>query len=178
MKPAVFLDRDGVLNDDIGYIKSPEELKIFPYARECIQKIHERGFWAIVISNQSGVARGYFSEKTLKEINEKLCLETGVDSVFYCPHLPGAKLTQYNMVCTCRKPSIGLIERACKEYNIDLPNSVFVGDRLCDMQTGRNAHLKTILVKSNYSDEWDLALEKADIVASDLRDAVDLVFKR
>ena len=97
LKPAVFLDRDGVLTEEKSYITVMENLKIFPYAADCIKRIHNKGYYAIVITNQSGIARGLLTEKELKEMNRYLILQTGVDAVYYCPHHPDAG-------CNCRKP--------------------------------------------------------------------------
>ena len=95
MKPAVFLDRDGVLSEEKSYVCTLKELAIFSYTEECIRKIKEKGYLAIVITNQSGVARGFFSEKVLQEMNSYLIKKTGVDAVYYCPHHPQAAWQPY-----------------------------------------------------------------------------------
>ena len=149
-QPAVFLDRDGVLNEEVGYISSPEQLKVFGYTKACIDRLHKAGFLSVVISNQSGIARGYFTEKDLVMVNRKLVEETGVDKVYYCPHYLKGKIPYYSMECKCRKPGTGMIEKACRDLNIDLEKSFLVGDRASDIETGAKARIKTILVRTGY----------------------------
>lgn len=174
-KPALFLDRDGVLTEEISYITSVENLHIFPYAAECIRQIHEKGYYAIVITNQSGVARGLFTEKTLKDMNTFLKEMTGVDAIYYCPHHPDGDVDQYRKICKCRKPEIGLLEQACLDFDIDMNRSYMVGDRAGDILTGQRAGLKTVLLESGYG----LAgLEQnviPDYVFTDLRNVIDIL---
>lgn len=149
-KKAVFLDRDGVLNVEKSYICSVDEFEIYDYAKRSVDLIHEKGYYAIVISNQSGIARGLFTERTLQEMNELLIEKTGVDKIYYCPHYKDGIIKRYAIACNCRKPNIGLIENAVKEYDIDVKASYLVGDRASDIRTGYNAGIKTILVKTGY----------------------------
>lgn len=118
-KPVIFLDRDGVLTKEKSYVCKVDDLEIFEYSRECVRKIKEKGYYAIVITNQSGVARGYFTEDELIEMNTKLQEETGVDAIYYCPHHEQGKVPQFTMKCNCRKPDIGMIKQACEDYSID-----------------------------------------------------------
>lgn len=174
-KPAVFLDRDGVLAEEKSYITTVENLNIFPYAAECVRKIHEKGYYAIVITNQSGVARGLFTEEELKEMNDYLMRQTGVDAVYYCPHHPEGKVEKFRKVCRCRKPETGMFETACREFEIDMENSYMVGDRAGDILAGQNAGIKTILVESGYG---TARLERevvADYVLGDLRDVAAML---
>lgn len=150
MKPAVFLDRDGVLTVEKSYVCSVDELEIFPYAEECVKKIHKKGYYAIAVTNQSGIARGFFTEEILQEMNHQLIERTGIDAVYYCPHHPDGNIEKYAVSCRCRKPEIGLIEQACKDFLIDLSGSYMVGDRWSDIQLGKNAGIKTILLESGY----------------------------
>lgn len=149
MKPAIFLDRDGVLCVEKSYITSLEQMEIFPYAKESIEIIHRKGFLAICITNQSAVARGFMTENELKSIHTYLMDLTRLDALYYCPHHPDGKGI-YNCVCACRKPSTGLIRRAVKEWNIDLTRSYMVGDRASDIICGKNAGIRTILLESGY----------------------------
>ncbi len=161
-RPAVFLDRDGVLCEERGYLHSGDKLQIFPYAAEAVRRLHEAGYLAIVITNQSGVARGYLTEAELQVMNRELMNVTGVDAVYYCPHL--------GELCNCRKPKTGMVEQACRDCDIDLPRSWFVGDRASDIQTGINARLRTALLESGYGIaqlEFDV---KPDVVFEDLRE--------
>ena len=167
-KPAVFLDRDGVLTEEKSYIASIEELSIFSYTAECIKAIHQKGYYAIVITNQSGVARGLFSEKTLKEMNDFLMQQIGVDAIYYCPHHPEG-------ACQCRKPGTGMLEAACQEFDIDMSKSYMVGDRASDILTGQNAGIKTILLESGYGTarlEQDVT---PDYIMKDLRDVLTIL---
>ena len=109
-KPAVFLDRDGVLTREKRYVCTIEELEIFPYAFKCVQGIKDKGYYAIVITNQSGVARGLFSEDDLRQMNSYLIQQIGVDAVYYCPHHPEGKVERYRCMCDCRKPGTAMIE--------------------------------------------------------------------
>jgi D,D-heptose 1,7-bisphosphate phosphatase len=174
-KPAVFLDRDGVLTEEKGYITSVDYLTIFPYAAECIRRIHEKGYYAIVITNQSGVARGLFTEDALRQMNEYLIRQTGVDAVYYCPHHEEGMIEQYRQKCNCRKPMTGLLRQACCDYRINMIKSYMIGDRASDILTGQNAGIRTVLLESGYGTE---RLEEAvtpDHVLHDLRDVIELL---
>lgn len=174
-KPAVFLDRDGVLTEERGYIASPDNLKLFPYTAECIRRIHEKGYYAIVITNQSGVARGLFTEEALQEMNDILRKQTNVDAIFYCPHHPEGKIEKYRKKCGCRKPLPGMFEAAQEAYAIDMQNSFMVGDRAGDIQAGQAAGVKTILVESGYG---TAGLERdvtPDYIMKDLRDILAIL---
>ena len=174
-KPAVFLDRDGVLTEEKSYIASIEELSIFSYTAECIKAIHQKGYYAIVVTNQSGVARGLFSEKDLQEMNAFLMKQIGVDAIYYCLHHPEGKIEQYRKICHCRKPETGMIETACVEFDIDIAKSYMVGDRASDILTGQNAGIKTILLESGYG---TARLEQGvtpDYIMKDLRDVLTIL---
>lgn len=169
-KPAVFLDRDGVLTKEKGYVVSPEDMEIFPYVRECIRQIREKGFLAIVVTNQGGIAKGLFTEKTLGEMNDRLIRQTGVDAVYYCPHHPEGCVEGYAGECTCRKPSMGMLEAARKDFAVDMEMSWMVGDRASDILTGKNAGIRTILLESGYGTAGLEFEVEPDYVFCDLRD--------
>ena len=156
---AVFLDRDGVLNDleynpEEGRIGSPlsvKQLRIFPYAGESVRRIKELGFKAIVVSNQPGVAKRQLTNSEFERMNEKVRKELAkqgctLDAEYYCLHHPDALVHKYRVDCDCRKPKPGLLLRAAKENDLDLGNSFFVGDALVDVKAGRTAGCKTILL--------------------------------
>ncbi len=147
-RKAVFLDRDGVLCKDTDYVTSFEKLHIFDFAKEAINFIHQKGYLAIVVTNQSGIARGMMTEKMVVDLNRFLQVETGVDAIYYCPHLPPDKveILPYRIFCNCRKPGIGMIQRASLEWNLDLNISYMVGDRESDIQAGRKLGMKTIYI--------------------------------
>ncbi|MDE6846959.1 MAG: HAD family hydrolase [Lachnospiraceae bacterium] len=172
-RPAVFLDRDGVLTEENSYITSLEQMKIFPYAEESIRKIRQKGYYTIVITNQSGVARGLFTEETLQEMNDYLMKQTNVDAIFYCPHHPDGKVEKYSKACKCRKPGTGMFEAACREYAIDMQKSYMVGDRAGDIIAGQSAGVRTILLESGYGTN---RLEKEvtpDEIIQDLHDVAE-----
>lgn len=174
-KPAVFLDRDGVLTKEDGYIDSAENLKLFPYTAECIRRIHQKGYYAIVITNQSGVARGLFTEEELQGMNDYLRKQTNVDAIFYCPHHPEGKIKQYRKICACRKPLTGMFEAACKAFDIDMPASYMIGDRASDIQAGQAAGVKTVLLESGYGTAGLESAVKPDYIMKDLRDVLDIL---
>lgn len=174
-KPAVFLDRDGVLSEEKSYVCSVEQLNIFPYTAECVRKIKEKGYYAIVITNQSGVARGLFTEDALRKMNQYMVEHTGVDAVYYCPHHKKGVVLGYALECNCRKPGTGLIEQARQDFNIDMGRSWFVGDRASDIQTGKKAGIKTILVESGYGTKRLEENVAPDYILEDLREVIQLL---
>jgi D-glycero-D-manno-heptose 1,7-bisphosphate phosphatase len=153
-RKAVFLDRDGVLNrDSPDFIKSPDELHMIPGSPMAVARLNQAGYLTIVISNQSGVARGLVSEEALEAMHRKLCadVETAggkITDVYYCPHMPGEG-------CPCRKPSPGMIIQACADYNIDQSRSYLVGDKVDDITCGAAAGCKTILVLTGQTLTYD-----------------------
>ena len=151
IRRAVFLDRDGVLCEDTDFVTSFEKLHIFPFARAAIEQIHKKGYFAIVISNQSGVARGFMTKKTVQAINDFIRQETGVDAMYYCPHLPpeGAPVLPYRIICDCRKPKPGMILQAAAEFQICLEHSFMVGDRPSDLEAGRRAGVRVVAISDS-----------------------------
>ncbi len=174
-KPAFFLDRDGVLATEKSYITSIEDLVIFPFTKECITRIHEAGYLAIMITNQSAVARGMMTEERLIEINQYLMDQTGIDAAYYCPHFLDSSLppSKYNVVCNCRKPETGMVERALAEQPVTAEGSYFVGDREKDIVTGKKMRMKTIFVKTGHS--YDECKVEPDYLFDNLKEAVDVL---
>lgn len=148
-RAAVFLDRDGVLCVEKGYVIRIQDLEIFPYAKQCIQELHKKGYLAICVTNQSAVARGMMSEDTLIEINEFLMEKLDLDAVYYCPHYPTG-IGKYARKCDCRKPETGMLDAAIEKYGINKEMSYMVGDRASDIICGKKAGLKTVLLESGY----------------------------
>lgn len=160
---AVFFDRDGTLNVDIHYLHRPEDFVWIEGAREAIKYVQGLGYLAILVTNQSGVARGYYGEEDVRRVYDYMNAElkkigAHLDALYYCPHHPEAKIEKYRQVCTCRKPATGMIDAACKEHAIDRTQSYFVGDTDGDMACAKNAGLTGLryehgslldLVKSN-----------------------------
>ncbi len=147
--PAVFLDRDGVINVDSGYVYKREDLKLLPGVAKGIRRLKELGYQIFVITNQSGVARGMFTMADVDAFHEALKKELGkegasVDDVFICPHHPEGKVAAYAIACSCRKPGTGLIEQACEKYPIDRSKSFLVGDKDSDIACAEKAHIHGI----------------------------------
>lgn len=159
---AVFLDRDGTLNEDPGYISDPEQVVLFPDTGDALALLKKYGFLLIVISNQSGVARGFMKSEDVDAVNEKINLilseyKVKIDAFYYCPAHPNYSSEEE---CECRKPSPKLLLEAASEFNVDLRSSYFIGDTDADIQCGKNAGIKTILVKTGKGEESFSILQK------------------
>lgn len=174
-RPAVFLDRDGVLTEERGYVGSIDELHIFTYASDCVAKIKEKGYYCIVVTNQSGIARGLFTENDLQNMNQYLLEMTGVDAIYYCPHHPEGVVEQYKKFCECRKPGTGLLNQACRDFPIDLNRSYMIGDRASDILMGQKAGVKTVLLESGYGTAGLEVEVSPDYVCNDLRDVIEIL---
>jgi D-glycero-D-manno-heptose 1,7-bisphosphate phosphatase len=155
MNAAVFLDRDGTINEEMGYINHPDRFIIFPFVAESIRIFNALKLKVIIITNQSGVARGYFSEQLLKNIHKTLMQKMVdahaiIDAIYYCPHHPSEGNEPYRKECQCRKPKPGMVMQAVKEHEIALSKSFMIGDRFRDLQFGRTLGLTTALVLTGY----------------------------
>lgn len=155
---AVFIDRDGTLNEDIGYVSAPDELVLYPWAAEAVRLVNDSGFRAIVITNQSGIARGMYTEQTLGAIHARMIEELAregarIDAVYYCPHHPEIGDAHYRVTCDCRKPRTGLLDAAAREHNIDLTRSFVIGDKSSDITLAENAGARSALVLTGYGRE-------------------------
>src|SRR6266540_357682 len=179
---AVFIDRDGTISEEVGYINHLSRFRLFPYAAAAIKDLNESNWLAIVVTNQAGVARGYFSEDTIQKVHTAMTkkLESSgarLDAIYYCAHHPSVGKPPYRLDCDCRKPKPGLISRAAKDFDIDLEASWMVGDRYSDVELARNAGVKSMFVMSGYGrGEWEHQrsswTEQPDLVAEDLLEAV------
>lgn len=181
LSAAIFVDRDGTLNEDIGYVSTPDELVLYPWAAEAVRLINTSGFLAIVITNQSGIARGLYTEETLEVIHSSMIEQLArkgarIDGVYYCPHHPEIGAAPYRRACECRKPQIGMLDRAARDHNINLPRSFVIGDKASDIKLAENAGARAALVLTGYGqetlarpDRWPCAPE---IVAENLLEAV------
>ncbi len=178
---GVFLDRDGTVNVEMEYLSSPSQLQLIPRSARAINELNALGVRVIIISNQSGVARGYFTEERVKEVNEALLAMLGregayIDDVFYCPHLPSAPVQQYAVDCECRKPKPGMLLEAARKHRLRLDQSFVIGDRCVDIETGKAVGAGTVLVATGYgSVERARCGSTADRYAADLYDAVQHV---
>jgi D-glycero-D-manno-heptose 1,7-bisphosphate phosphatase len=186
-KQAVFIDRDGTLSDEIGYVNHVSRYRMLPRSAEAIKKLNESGIPAVLVTNQAGVARGYFPEERIFEVHkrmEELLAEGGalLDGVYYCPHHPSAGEPPYRAECDCRKPKPGLLLRAASELDLDISRSYMVGDKFSDVQLAHTAGCKGILVLTGYGrGEWEYNRDEAGVtpefVAEDLLDAVEWILK-
>lgn len=159
-RKAVFLDRDGVINKEVDQLSKIEDLKIYNFAVPAIKKINDSEYLTIIITNQPMLAKGFMTEKNLREIHKKLETELGkkgakIDAIYYCPHHPEkgfvGEVPELKIKCNCRKPNVGLIKKAVSDFNLDLKHSFFVGDSSVDAKTAENAQIKFIGVKTGYA---------------------------
>lgn len=160
-QPAIFIDRDGTISEEVGYVNHPSRFQLYPYSPAAIRLLNANGWLAIVISNQAGVARGYFSEEVVIEVNDLMKQklqrqDARLDAIYYCAHHPNAGEGPYRQDCDCRKPRPGLINLATRDFEIDLASSWMVGDRYSDVQLAHNANVRSALVLSGYGrGEWE-----------------------
>lgn len=169
-RKAVFLDRDGTLIEEVDFLSTVEETRLFPFTTEALLLLSEAGFDLVVVTNQSGIGRGFFDAKAVNAIHEKIRLAlkaAGIEiaSFHFCPHLPGAG-------CECRKPNAGMIRQALEVNDYDLALSWTIGDKALDIGLGRTAGTRTALVRTGYGHSTEISLElEPDIIADDLLDA-------
>ncbi len=169
-KLAIFLDRDGVINKEVNYLSNPNDFEFIDGSIKALQILKKKGYILIIITNQTGIARGYFTEITLSKIHDKMLKilkinNVLIDNIFYCPHHP-----EFTGTCNCRKPKSGMITQALEKYNIDLENSYVVGDTINDIKTGKNAHCKTALVLTGYGKKEQKKINtiKPDMICANL----------
>lgn len=156
---AIFIDRDGTINLDVHYLDDPDKFEMYPGVGEGVKKLKDSGFKVIVITNQSGIARGYFTEKQLSDIHERMKKEfqefdVMLDGIYYCPHHPDDN-------CNCRKPNTGLFEKAIREHNIDVKKSYMLGDKILDVGAGKKIGARTVLVPEPNMREEILSKKKS-----------------
>jgi D-glycero-D-manno-heptose 1,7-bisphosphate phosphatase len=178
LRRAVFLDRDGVICEEMGYVNHVSRLRIFPFAAAAIRRLNEASLAVVAVTNQAGVSQGYFPESLVQQVHEKLAAELAkgnahLDAIYFCPH----KLADG---CNCRKPLPGMIERAAREHDLDPASSYMIGDKYADLEVGFRCGAKAILVMTGYG-QGDYELHHAtwprqpDHVVADLTAAVDLI---
>jgi D-glycero-D-manno-heptose 1,7-bisphosphate phosphatase len=193
LRAAVFLDRDGTINEEAGYLDRIEKLRLLPGAAGAIRRINENGMKAVVITNQSGIARGLFDEAFVDRVHARLRkmlrIEGAViDAFYFCPHHPTEGLGTYLRTCGCRKPAPGMLLQATEELRIDPNRSYMVGDTLKDIEAGAGVGARGVLVRTGYGEESAASLtalpetpEGAMVrpvhIAADLREAVDWIIK-
>ncbi|MGM9571665.1 MAG: D-glycero-alpha-D-manno-heptose-1,7-bisphosphate 7-phosphatase [bacterium] len=171
MHKAVFLDRDGTIIEDPGYLSRPEQVRFLPGAIKGLKKMQEAGYLLVIITNQSGIARGYFTEDDLKKVHDYLTEQLarqGIDlaGIYYCPHHPEKGYPPYVKKCRCRKPGSALLERAAEELKINLAASWMIGDKASDILAGKRAGCRTVLIAGQAAADC-----QPDWLASDLEAA-------
>lgn len=182
---AVFLDRDGTINEEMGYINHLDRFVLLPRTTKAIRLFNKLGLKVIVVTNQAGLAKGYFDEELLNQVHhkmERLLAKGGahLDGIYYCPHHPEAVQEEYRKNCDCRKPNIGLIKWAAQEHGVDPRRSYMVGDKIEDVEFGKRAGAKGIMVLTGYGrGQWEHKRHtwtiQPDYVAEDLYDAAQWI---
>lgn len=178
---AIFLDKDGTLINDVPYNVDPSLIRLAAGATEGLRRLHASGFRLIVISNQSGIARGFFSEEAMTGVHDRirqLLAELGVPltGFYYCPHHPSGTVARYAVACDCRKPQPGLILQAARAHGIALADSWFIGDILDDVEAGRRAGCRTLMIDAGHETLWERSpMRWPDLQAGDLAEAARLI---
>lgn len=184
---AVFIDRDGTITEEVGYLTDCDRLRLIPGSAEAITRLNKANIKAIVVTNQAGVARGYFDEEMVIECNKKLVymlnkLGAKVDEIYYCPHHPSSNDKKYGIECDCRKPKTGLLLKAKEKFKLNLEECYVIGDKSSDIELAKNANCYGILVKSGYGSylakNKELLKIKPLKICENLFEAVDFILKR
>jgi D-glycero-D-manno-heptose 1,7-bisphosphate phosphatase len=181
---AVFLDKDGTLVKDIPYNIDVEKLALEPGVADGLRRLSQAGYWLVIVSNQSGLARGLFTEAQLMAVIQKMGFlfqaEAGasLSGFYYCPHHPDGSVAQYAHECTCRKPDPGLLFQAAQELELSLDDSWMIGDILNDIEAGKRAGCRAILIANGNETEWKTgALRQPDFIVADFKDAADAILR-
>ncbi|WP_088536648.1 D-glycero-beta-D-manno-heptose 1,7-bisphosphate 7-phosphatase [Geobacter sp. DSM 9736] len=175
-KRAVFLDRDGTINVDTDYVHRAEDFEFIPGAPEAIRLLKEAGLVVVVVTNQSGIGRGYYDEEALADLHRYLDTElapvgASIDAYYFCPHHPEHAVGDYRVDCSCRKPLPGMLEQAACDLDLDLRRSFMVGDKLSDVEAGLQAGCRTLLVRTGYGDKAAPSVPEGVTVCDDLMSA-------
>ena len=174
---AVFLDSDGVINEDKGYVHKIEDFYIYPEVFPALKKLQEAGYKLLIVTNQSGIALDYYTEEDFHKVTEHMLEELSkhgikIDHVYYCPHHEEGTNPKYTMKCDCRKPNSGMIRNGIKDFNVDVSKSFLIGDKENDIKAAHKEGLKAILVKTGQGKKY-AENTKADFVAENILDAVE-----
>lgn len=181
---AIFLDRDGTINEYVGFLRKEEDFRLIPGVSEAIKKINNSGYLAIVVTNQPVIARGEVTEEELEEIHKKMETLLGldgayIDDIYYCPHHPDkgfeGEIPELKIECDCRKPKTGMLEKATREHNIDLSSSIMIGDSTLDIKMAENAGMQSILLKTGQKGEDGKYDVSPTLIAEDLNDAINKI---
>jgi D-glycero-D-manno-heptose 1,7-bisphosphate phosphatase len=180
---GVFIDRDGVINKEVHYLHDPDEFHLLPRVIPALKRLNEKGIKVIVVTNQSGIARGYYGLKDLEAVNRRMMEElegagVWIDKIYHCPHHPNGRVKKYRKVCNCRKPEPGMLLRASAELGVVLNRSYIIGDKRSDLEAGWRVGCRSILVLTGYGKETLLGVKDdpfPDLVAEDLFKAVEWI---
>ena len=180
---AVFLDRDGVINKEVNYLHKIKDFKLERGALQGLKKLSNAKIPLIIITNQAGIARGYYKEKDYHKLMKYIInflRKKGIKITahYFCPHHPTEGIGKYRIECKCRKPNIGLFKKAARIHNIDLKNSFYIGDKTLDIKAGRNAGCKTILVLTGYAGRDGEYKTKPDYKFKDLNKIADFIMSK
>lgn len=170
--PAVFFDRDGTIMRDVNYCGDPKDVNVFPRMSECLSELKRAGFKLLMITNQSGIGRGYFTRQQYEAVHTEVLRQLGktvIDATYVCPDPPGVE-------SKCRKPAPGMILQGASEHDVDLTRSIFVGDKEIDVHCGHNAGIKAIRVRTGF--ETNTADSSADWVAQDFAEATEIILTK
>jgi D-glycero-D-manno-heptose 1,7-bisphosphate phosphatase len=181
LRAAVFLDRDGTIAEEVGYLNHVSRFRMFPFAATAIRRLNDANYPAIVVTNQSGVGRSYFPESLVHDVHDLMTRQLAkegahIDALYYCPHKGGD-------ACSCRKPRPGMLERAAREHGLDLRRSFVVGDRHGDIELAHRVGARAVLVRTGYGQgeiQWHSANwpSPPDFIADDLTDAADWILRQ
>lgn len=185
MKKAVFLDRDGVITQEPPYYAHDvDQLNFVPKSPEAIRLLNKHGYSVVVVSNQAGIAHGYYPEEDTVVFNKAMAKKLArqhatIDAIYYCPHHPEANVAKFRVKCNCRKPEPGMLLRAEKELGIDLKQSFMIGDKLSDIEAGKRVGCKTIMVRTGQGEEQLKSNSiECSYVAADLYDASEYILQQ
>ena len=182
-RPAVFLDRDGTLIEERGFLDRLDNLQIFPWTADAVRLLNRAGFVTVVVTNQSAIARGMIDEPFLAQVHREIDARLGearLDAYYFCPHHVESKIEEYRVACDCRKPKPGMIARACRDLDLDPARSFMVGDRWLDVACGRAAGVRSILVRTGQGaqeEERSPAPVPADAILNNLMEAVGWILR-
>ena len=182
---AVFLDRDGTIIEEVGYLDRPERVELYPYSIEAIRALNRAGLKLVMVTNQSGVARGFFSEEVVHAVHRHIAdlLAAGgawLDAYYYCPHHPDGRVAEYATVCQCRKPERGMVDRAVRELGIDPARSFTVGDRWLDVALAQTVGARGVLVRTGYGlteEQKPTPDVRADAIVNNLAEAAGWILR-
>jgi len=185
-KIGIFLDRDGTISEEIGYIDNVEKFSLYNFSPRAIKKLNVLGVKVIVVTNQAGIAKGLYTEETLHSIHKKMIEQlekegAHIDDIYYCPHHSDGKIKAYSINCECRKPKSGMIVKASKKFNFNLKHSFIVGDKIIDLEAGSRLGSRSILVLTGHGRDSlkkinnENKSEKPDFIAENLLEASEII---